>query len=163
MTRALTLAAVLGLAGTAGAQQQIPSKVDLRFNRFVDADGIHDQMFRLAEAHPELCRVERIGTSSLGRPILALVICNPRTGDERDKPAMYIDGSIHANEIQASETVTYSAWYLLGAYGTAAPRGSRKRTRHTPRGAANAPPTAMATAPRTRTGPTTSTATGTSP
>jgi hypothetical protein len=118
MTRALALAAALGLAGTAGAQQQIPSKVDLRFNRFVDADGIHDQMFRLAEAHPELCRVERIGTSSLGRPVLALVICNPRTGDERDKPAMYIDGSIHANEIQASETVTYSAWYLLGAYGT---------------------------------------------
>jgi hypothetical protein len=49
--------------------------------------------------------------------MLAMVIANPRTGDERDKPAMYVDGSIHANEIQASETVTYTAWYLLSAHG----------------------------------------------
>ncbi|MFM8785253.1 MAG: M14 family zinc carboxypeptidase, partial [Phycisphaerales bacterium] len=87
--RLLAAIAALALAGPCAAQQQSPSKVDLRFNRFVDTDGICDQMFRLAEAYPELCRVERIGTSSLGRPMLAMVIANPRTGDERDKPAIY--------------------------------------------------------------------------
>ena len=49
---ALTLA--LGCTGLAGAQQQIPSKVDISFNRFADVQGINDQMFRLAEAYPEL-------------------------------------------------------------------------------------------------------------
>jgi hypothetical protein len=112
---ALTLA--LGCTGLAGAQQQIPSKVDISFNRFADVQGINDQMFRLAEAYPELCRVERIGTTALGRPFLAMVINNRRTGDEGSKPAMYIDGAIHANEIQAGETVLYTAWYLLSAYG----------------------------------------------
>ena len=91
--------------------------MDTATNRFPDVGGIHDQMFRLAEAYPALCRVERFGTSTKGRPMLALVINNAATGDERDKPAMYIDGAIHANEIQAAETVTYTAWYLLGAYG----------------------------------------------
>jgi hypothetical protein len=112
---ALTLA--LGCTGLAGAQQQISSKVDISFNRFADVQGINDQMFKLAEAYPELCRVERIGTTALGRPFLAMVINNRRTGDEGSKPAMYIDGAIHANEIQAGETVLYTAWYLLSAYG----------------------------------------------
>lgn len=112
----VALAAAATCAG-AWAQQQIPSKVEIAFNRFSDVEGINDQMFRLAEAYPGLCRVERFGTSALGRPMLALVINNPATGHEGSKPAMYIDGSIHANEIQASETVTYTAWYLLGAYG----------------------------------------------
>ncbi len=117
--RPRAVACVLGaaMALPAAAQQQVPNTVDIPFNRFSDVDGIYDQMFRLAEAYPSLCRVERFGTSTKGRPMLALVIGNAATGDERDKPAMYIDGAIHANEIQAAETVTYTAWYLLGAHG----------------------------------------------
>jgi hypothetical protein len=47
----------------------------------------------------------------------ALVIQNPRTGGEGTKPMMWIDGAVHANEIQASEAVLYTAWYLTKAYG----------------------------------------------
>ena len=69
MKRPLTaLALALSCTGLAVAQQQISSKVDISFNRFSDVQGINDQMFRLAEAYPELCRVERIGTTALGRP-----------------------------------------------------------------------------------------------
>jgi hypothetical protein len=91
--------------------------VDIPFDRFRDADEMDASLFRLAEAHPDLCRVERIGTSALGRPMLALVVNNRRTGDEGTKPGMYIDGAIHANEIQAGETVLYTAWYLVFAHG----------------------------------------------
>jgi len=118
MRRAAIAASIaLALTGSAAAQQQIASKVNIAFDRFYDVQGINDQMFKLAEAYPELCRVERIGTTALGRPYLAMVINNRRTGDEGSKPAMYIDGAIHANEIQAGETVLYTAWYLLSAYG----------------------------------------------
>lgn len=46
-----------------------------------------------------------------------LIINNPKTGAEGTKPGMYIDGAIHANEIQSGETVLYTAWYLLKAHG----------------------------------------------
>ena len=105
------------LATTAAAQQRLASRVDLGFDRFRTADEIDACLFRLAEAYPELCRVERIGTSTEGRPMLALVVHNQRTGDEGSKPGMYIDGAIHANEIQAGETVLYTAWYLVSAHG----------------------------------------------
>lgn len=115
---ALACCALLALASPAAAQQRLASKADIAFDRYYDADAIDAHLFRLAEAYPELCRVERIGTSTLGRPMLALVVNNRRTGDEGTKPAMYIDGAIHANEIQASETVLYTGWYLVSAYGS---------------------------------------------
>src|SRR5262249_20794034 len=34
---------------------------------------------------------------------------------------MYIDGNIHGNEIQAAETVLYTLWYLVSAYGSVPP------------------------------------------
>ncbi len=123
MTR--TLATRLGTAlllallpaAAATAQQQIPGKVEIAFDRFYSPDEMDAQIRRLAEAYPQLCRIEQIGTSSLGRPMLMLVINNPKTGEPGTKPAMYIDGAIHANEIQAGETVLYTAWYLLKSYG----------------------------------------------
>jgi hypothetical protein len=107
-----------GLCFATHAQQQINSKVEIPFNRFSDVETLQSYMFKLAESYPSLCRVERIGTTALGRPFLAMVINNRQTGDEGTKPAMYIDGAIHANEIQAGETVLYTAWYLLSGYGT---------------------------------------------
>jgi len=38
-------------------------------------------------------------------------------GDPERKPGMYIDGNIHGNEVQAGETVAYTAWYLCHQYG----------------------------------------------
>jgi hypothetical protein len=105
------------VADAAMAQQRLASKVDLPFDRYREADEIDASLFRLSEAYPSLCRVERIGTSALGRPMLALVVHNPATGEEGSKPGMYIDGAIHANEIQAGETVLYTAWYLVSAHG----------------------------------------------
>ena len=116
--RILASCMTVGLSLAAYGQQQITSKVDIPFNRCSDVDTFQSYMFKLAEAYPSLCRIERIGTTALGRPLLSMVINNRQTGDEGTKPAMYIDGAIHANEIQAGETVLYTAWYLLSGYGT---------------------------------------------
>lgn len=98
------------------AQQQIESRVDLPWNRFYDYPELERAMAALAESHPELCRLDAIGTSEQGRDLWVLTIDNPRTGIESDKPAMWIDGNVHGNEIQAAETVLYTAWYLLEGY-----------------------------------------------
>ncbi|MBM4106769.1 MAG: peptidase M14 [Phycisphaerae bacterium] len=103
------------LAATATAQQQIDAKVDVAWNRYYELDEVEDMLRRLAAEHADVARLESIGTSVEGRPIWVFTINDPSTGPDSSKPAMYIDGSIHANEIQATETVLYSIWYLLEA------------------------------------------------
>jgi hypothetical protein len=47
-----------------------------------------------------------------------LTINNQKTGKDVDKPAVYVDGTIHGNEIQATEVCLYLAHYLLSNYAT---------------------------------------------
>jgi hypothetical protein len=117
--RFLSLAAIaLGLATPAFAQQQLDSKVPIAFNRFYDYAEFGGLLERLAKAYPEICTLTSLGKSEQGRELWMLTIANPKTGPELDKPAMYIDANIHGNEVQAGETVLYTAWYLLSGYGT---------------------------------------------
>jgi len=110
------LLATLG-AAPAVAQQQIRSEVPIPFNRYSTFDETVEHLRRLVAAYPNLLRMESIGRSAQGREIWLVTLSNPATGPAQDKPAMYIDGSIHANEVQATETVLYSIWYLASAHG----------------------------------------------
>ena len=111
------LAMPFAAAAPASAQDRIPSKSELRFDHYRDFETLVAESKALAAAHPELLTYVELGTSSEGRPVFALVLNNPRTGTDTAKPAIYIDGNIHGNEIQASETVLYTAWYLAEQYG----------------------------------------------
>ena len=92
-------------------------KIEVAWNRYYDWAGVTALVHRFAETFPHLCRLEQIGTSYGGRPLWALTITNFQKGKPEDKPAMYIDASIHANEIQAVEVALYTAWFLLESYG----------------------------------------------
>ncbi len=92
-------------------------KVPLRWDRFTDVDGLGDAMKKIAAAHPDLARAGSIGKSYQGREMHLITITNFRTGDDRSKPAMWIDANIHGNEIQGGEVALYTAWYLTEMYG----------------------------------------------
>lgn len=87
-------------------------KVEIAFNRYYTYEGLVDNMKKIAAAHPELAKIESIGKSYEGRDIMTLTITNFSAGKAEDKPAMWIDGNIHSNEIQGAEFSLYSAWYL---------------------------------------------------
>ncbi|MCP4798309.1 MAG: peptidase M14, partial [Phycisphaeraceae bacterium] len=115
-----SLAIALGVAAVpttaVQAQQQIDAEVPIAFNRFYDYEAMGERLAELAAAHPELCTLASIGKSEQGRDMWLLTINNPETGGDRSKPGMWIDGNVHGNEIQAAETVLYTAWYLLEGY-----------------------------------------------
>ncbi|QOJ01650.1 MAG: peptidase M14 [Phycisphaeraceae bacterium] len=117
MMAALVGAAFAALAGRAAAQADVPSKVPLVFNRYHTADELDRAMRDLAAAYPEIASLRRVGSSVGGRDMLVLVISATKTGPDTEKPAMWIDGGIHANEVQAAEVVLYTAWYLTKMYG----------------------------------------------
>ncbi len=67
-------------------------------------------------AHPNLVKLESMGKSFQGREMWVLTISDFKTGNSDRKPAMYIDGNIHSNEIQGSEFALYTAWYLAESF-----------------------------------------------
>ena len=113
------IAAVLALAAApaAVAQYPWPSKVDLRFDHWYDYQEMTQALHDLAEAYPELVTLRSIGKSVAERDIWLVTINNAKTGPDTQKTAIFIDGNIHGNEIQAAETVLYTAWYLTKSYG----------------------------------------------
>lgn len=86
-------------------------RVDVSWDRYYDHAAIGQIANQLEQAWPNRCRASSIGQSHEGRDLWLITVTNFDT-DERLKPGMYIDGNIHANEVQGAETALYTAWYL---------------------------------------------------
>lgn len=93
-------------------------KVKMSWDRYHDYKQITQFCKDLAKAYPELVQVESIGKSFEGRDIWALKITDYKTGKPNEKPGFYIDGGIHANELQGVEIPMYTAWYLAENFYT---------------------------------------------
>lgn len=91
-------------------------KVEISWNRYYDVEEIGEICTRIAKAYPKLAKVSSIGKSVQGRDLWMLTVSNFEKGDPDRKPAMYIDGNIHANEVQGGEVSLYTAWYLTEMY-----------------------------------------------
>ena len=87
------------------------------FNRLHTYEEIVDLLKGYAAAYPRWTRLESIGKTGQGRDLWLITITNPETGPELSKPAMYIDGNTHANEVQGGDTALYTVDYLLKNYG----------------------------------------------
>ena len=92
-------------------------KVEIAWNRYYDWKEIGDICQRLTDAHPDLIQHSSIGKSVEKRAIHLLTVTNFKKGDANRKPAMYIDGNIHSNELQGAEVCLYTAWFLAENYG----------------------------------------------
>jgi hypothetical protein len=105
------------VSSSARAQENIPAKVEIPFDRYYKYAQIEDYLQKIAAAYPEIVELRNIGKSLEGRNLWVAIVNSPKTGPHTSKPAMWIDGNVHGNEIQAGEAVLYSLWYLTKAYG----------------------------------------------
>ncbi|MGB5526638.1 MAG: M14 family metallopeptidase, partial [Gemmatimonadota bacterium] len=109
----MTAGPAIAQAGALAALGSPPNpKVPVSWDRYYDHAAVEDIGRRLEEAYPDRCRLGSIGKSYEGRDIWLITVSNFRVGDADRKPAMYIDGNIHSNEIQGQEIALYTAWYL---------------------------------------------------
>ena len=88
------------------------------FGEYFVYDELTAHLKGLADAYPDLASLETLGQSWQGREIWCMTLTNPATGTADDKPAFYIDGHIHAEEVATSHTALYTIWYLLTNYGS---------------------------------------------
>lgn len=118
------MAAGLALSGAAASAENpyqpagatSTPKVAARWNYYRDYSQATELLQQLAATFPQHCRLDSIGQSYGGREMWVLTITNFDTGDDAAKPAFWIDGGIHANEIQGADVALYTAWYLLEMY-----------------------------------------------
>ncbi len=87
-------------------------RVDVRWNRYHDYREASEILKNLATAYPNLVRVQSLGKSYGGRDMWVATVGYADAPGGESRPAFWIDGGIHANEIQATEVVLYTAWYL---------------------------------------------------
>jgi len=113
----ITAQAADKLTGLQALGAPLNPKVDIRWNRFYDSGSTIKILKKINKAYPKLTRIESIGKSFEDRDIYVIKITNYKNGDDTTKPAMYIDGNIHSNEIQGTEVSLYTAWFLTESYG----------------------------------------------
>ncbi|MGY6559353.1 MAG: M14 family metallopeptidase [Nitritalea sp.] len=124
-TTALGAALSIGALQTGQAQERYfraigtphNPKVQVSWNRYHTNLALEEIMRDMVKQHPNLVKLTSIGKSYEGNDIWVLTVTDFSTGKAEDKPAMWIDGNIHSNEIQGTEFTLYTAWYLTEMYG----------------------------------------------
>jgi murein tripeptide amidase MpaA len=92
-------------------------KVELTFDKYLTYPELTEYLKSAAAAYPSLASLESAGMSYEGRDIWALTITNRVTGSPEHKPALYVDGNIHAGEVTGCMVAVYLIDYLLSNYG----------------------------------------------
>jgi murein tripeptide amidase MpaA len=88
------------------------------FSRFYRHEELTALLQAYAEARPGLIEWRSLGRSFEGREISLLVVTNTATGPDSDKPALWVDGNIHAAELTASTACLYWLHQLALGHGT---------------------------------------------
>ncbi len=87
------------------------------FNHYYTNDELEISLKAWAERFPNLVKLNNIGASHEGRPIWQVTLTNAATGEDLTKPAVWLDGNIHATELAGTTTVLYILHHILENYG----------------------------------------------
>jgi murein tripeptide amidase MpaA len=90
----------------------------VRFDTYYRYEELTRILHAYAEEYPQLVRIESIGKSYEGRDIWLLTLTNFATGPAEEKPALWVDGNIHASEVSPSTACLYLIHRLAREYGS---------------------------------------------
>ncbi len=91
---------------------------DIHFDHYYRYDDLTRLLQAYGQEHPQLVQVESIGASYEGRDIWLATVTNSATGTAAEKPALWVDGNIHASEVSPSSACLYLLTKLVTEYGT---------------------------------------------
>jgi len=87
-----------------------------RFNKFYRYNELTRLLKAYAKEYPNLIRLESIGKSYEGRDMWLVTATNFKLGNEAEKPAMWVDGNLHASEVTGSTAALYLIHALVTRY-----------------------------------------------
>lgn len=90
---------------------------NITFDHYYRYDELTRILEELTQEFPAFTRLESLGKSYEGRDVWLVTVTNFATGVDRDKPALWVDGNIHASEVSPASACVYFLNYLLTNYG----------------------------------------------
>ena len=112
--RTTLLILALALGGHASAEPVAP----LPYDHILRYDELTKLLHEWADARPNLVKLESIGTTPMGRPIWFLTLTSDATGPAQEKPALIVDGNMHATEWAGGVAALHFVRKLLDSYGS---------------------------------------------
>jgi len=91
---------------------------DVRFDKFYRYAELTPILHAYAEEFPQLVAIESIGKSYESRDIWLMTVTCFATGSAQEKPALWVDGNIHATELAPSSACLYFLQTLVTGYGS---------------------------------------------
>lgn len=91
---------------------------EVKFDTYYRYEELTHNLQGYAQEYPQLVRMESIGKSYEGRDLWLVTVTNFGTGEDRHKPALWVDGNIHASEVSPSTACLYFINRLITAYGS---------------------------------------------
>lgn len=73
-------------------------------------------MHDIQKKYSHLSDIQSIGKTRMGRHQYLITITAKDTGEPEQKPAMWVDGAVHGNEVNGITCSLYLMWYLLTRY-----------------------------------------------
>ena len=91
---------------------------DVSFDRFPRYDELTAILQAWAAGHPDLLTVDSIGRSYEGRDIWLCTVKDSSTGPAAERPALWVDASIHATELTGTVAALHQLHRLLTGHGS---------------------------------------------
>ena len=88
-----------------------------RFDKYYRYQELTRLLKQYVKAYPQLVRLESIGKSHEGRDVWLVTATNFKTGPDAEKPALWVDGNLHASEVAASTAALYHLHTVVSKYG----------------------------------------------
>lgn len=90
---------------------------NVSFDRYYRYDDLTRILNEFAAEFPNLVKIASIGKSYEGRDIWLATVTNFSTGSAEEKPALWVDGNIHASEVSPTSACLYLINKLTAEYG----------------------------------------------
>src|SRR5215510_1753159 len=91
---------------------------EIAFDRYYRYEELTRLLLAYETEYPELVRVQSLGKSHEGRDIWLVTVTNFASGKAEEKPALWVDGNIHASEVSPSTACLYLLNKLVKEHGT---------------------------------------------
>ena len=88
----------------------------ITFDRYYRYDDLTRLLHEYAAEYPNLIKLKSIGKSHEGRDVWLVIATNFATGPDIEKPALWVDGNLHASEVAGSMAVLYFINTLVTRY-----------------------------------------------
>ena len=90
---------------------------NISFDKYHSYQEITNYLKAVQAKYPQLAHLSSMGKSFLGKELWVMEITNRKLKKPEHKPAMYIDGGTHGNEVTGTEVCLHTIDYLVKNYG----------------------------------------------